>query len=89
MGSSRQQFPTGWQVLIGLCIVALSYGVRTAVTYPPEEPLAYRLNDCHYQPDSISPITFRYFGVRSFNVMAFNYGKNLWNATAAPGYFQK
>ena len=44
---------------------------------------------CRYDPDSISPITYRFFSVHSNYETAFKNAEHAWDGTTAPGYFKE
>ncbi len=44
---------------------------------------------CRYDPDSIDPISYRFFSVGSAYETAFQDAEEEWDDTSAPGYFQE
>ncbi len=49
----------------------------------------YTFRKCHYDPNSINPISYRFFSVGSEYETAFKDAEKAWDATSAPGYFEE
>lgn len=50
---------------------------------------AYSVHGCRYALDSIDPISYRFFSVGSDYETAFKDAEEIWDNTAAPGYFEE
>ena len=49
----------------------------------------YAFTGCRYDPDSIDPISYRFFGVGSEYQTAFRDAETVWDRTSASGYFSE
>jgi hypothetical protein len=55
----------------------------------PAPANAYVVHNCQYDPDSISPISYKFFDVTSAFQTAFKDGEAAWDATSSPGFFRE
>ncbi len=49
----------------------------------------YAFRGCKYDPDTIEPISYRFFSVGSIYETAFKEGEKAWDQTTVPGYFHE
>ena len=82
-----------WQVVVpGISSALLTFAFLTLIVRPVEirgaDPY-YTLAGCRYDPDSIEPISYRFFSVGSDYETAFKEAEEEWDDTTAPGYFQE
>jgi len=75
----RRRFLSG---ILLVAMIAASAGV-----FVGSSASAYTTTGCRYDPNSISPITYKFQNVTSTYQSAFNGARNLWNASSADGYF--
>ena len=50
---------------------------------------AYAFTGCRFDPDSIDPISYRFFSVGADYETAFKNAEKVWDRTTAPGYFSE
>ena len=73
-------------VLPGLLAAFLTMGLMVSLPYEVE---AYAHLPCRYDPDSIDPITYKFFSVESNVKAAVRSADDEWDDTDAPGYFRR
>ena len=77
-----------WQVVVpGISSALLTFAFLTLIVRPVEirgaDPY-YTLAGCRYDPDSIEPISYRFFSVGSDYETAFKDAEDEWDDTTAP-----
>ncbi len=82
-----------WRVMVpGISSALLTFTFLTLIVGPVEirgaDPY-YTFSGCRYDPDSIEPISYRFFSVGSDYETAFKEAEEEWDDTTAPGYFQE
>ena len=70
-----------------VAMVAAAALTLAALAVMTDEVQAYNLQGCHYDEDSINPISYRFFSVSSSRERGFKDAASDWNDTSAPGRF--
>ena len=79
----RMAVPAAASAILTLTLlVALASPAAAADPY-------YTFHGCRYDPDSIDPISYRFFSVDSAYETAFKEAEEEWDSTSAPGYFRE
>lgn len=77
-----------WRIEVA-AMVALVAALALIAVFP-KAAAAYALHGCKYDPDSISPISYRFFSVSDDHEEAFGDGQADWDsAHNVPGYFKE
>ena len=84
MATQRMEYAL-WRFIIPAMAAALLTFVLLLAFAPPAEA---NYNGCRYDPDSIDPISYDFFGVETQVRRAVNQGDDGWDGTTAPGYFK-
>ena len=80
-----------WRVAVpavlaaALTLAVLATFANTAKAADPQ----WTHHGCRYDPDSISPISYRFYAVDDRYETAFKAAEAKWDTTAAPGHFQE
>ena len=83
--------PAVGSALLTLALLVILTGRSSVFAIPggPQRSDPYRFQECHYDPDTINPIQYRFFSVGSAYERAFKQAEAAWDATSAPGYFEE
>ncbi len=75
---------------IEVAAVAALFAALALMVVLPKAAAAYELHGCKYDPDSISPISYRFFSVSDDHEDAFGDGQADWDsAYDVPGHFSE
>ena len=77
------------QVIFPALLSATLTFLVLALLLPMNSVSAYSVHGCRYAPDSIDPISYRFFSVGSDYETAFKDAEATWYKTSAPGYFKE
>ncbi|MCY4473956.1 MAG: matrixin family metalloprotease [Chloroflexi bacterium] len=83
-----------WRVIVPATGAAILAYVILAFVFGPDAirgstSPAYAFHGCRYDPNSIEPISYRFFSVGSDYETAFQEAEEEWDDTTAPGYFSE
>ena len=70
-------------IIPAMAAALLTFALLLAFAPPTEASY----NGCRYDPDSISPIDYKFYGVTSDIKTVFRDAEATWDSTSAPGYF--
>ena len=76
-------------LISAIVTVILMWMLLLFVSVDDANAYSYLSDECHFDTDSIDPITYRFHNVASSVETAFERGVGDWNNTNAPGYFEE